>query len=225
MHIYNLGKSFILIKMKNIPLILVVILSLFASSHSISQSDDDWQEAVQRHQDSLEEVYTNPQTSILKGKALRTFKGLAFYEIDSNFRVSATFTKSENEKPFPMATSTGIPRMYITYGEISFELFDKTYQLTIYQNPAFTEVANHPYKDHLMLGFTDYTSGDGSYGGGRYVDVLISQIKNNRVDIDFNKAYNPYCAYTEGYSCAIPPEDNDLKVRVAAGVKDYEKNY
>ena len=176
---------------------------------------------VKRHQDSLSEVYQNPKTSILSRKQLRKFEGLEFYPINLKFRVSATFIRTPDATPFPMATSTGIPRAYVKYGEVTFELLGKTHMLSIYQNPEFVATPNHIYADHLMLGFTDYTSGDGSYGGGRYVDVKISNIQDHKLIIDFNKSYNPYCAYTEGYSCAIPPKDNDVKIRIEAGVKDF----
>lgn len=206
-----------------------IFLMIFAFAKVvISQTDtsqikqgDHWVVQAQRHQDSLSEVYKNPATSILSKKQLKDFQGLEFYPIDLKFRVSATFVRTPNSKPFPMATSTGIPRDYVKYGEVTFELLGKIHTLAIYQNPIFTATPNHKYADHLMLGFTDYTSGDGSYGGGRYVDVVISDIIENQLIIDFNKSYNPYCAYTEGYSCAIPPEANDIKMRVQAGIKDF----
>lgn len=180
--------------------------------------------AAQRHQDSLNEVYTNPETSILSKKQLQDFKGLEFWAIDEKYRVKARFEPSLIPLPIKIATSTGIPRLYRTYGKVFFTIDGKEYGLTIFQNPKFLATPDHEYKDHLLLGFTDATSGDGSYGGGRYVDLLITDIrKDDTVFIDFNKAYNPYCAYTEGYSCAIPPEENDLAVRIEAGVKEYKK--
>jgi uncharacterized protein (DUF1684 family) len=71
--------------------------------------------------------------------------------------------------------------------------------------------------------FGDATSGFESYGGGRYLDFTISDIKNNFLPIDFNKAYNPYCAYTAGYSCPIPPKENLLNASISAGEKNYGK--
>ena len=76
------------------------------------------------------------------------------------------------------------------------------------------------YIDYLFLPFTDLTSGDGSYGGGRFLDTTIP--KGDTIVLDFNKAYNPYCAYNSAYSCPIPPKENDLLVRVEAGVKAFE---
>ena len=75
------------------------------------------------------------------------------------------------------------------------------------------------YKDYLFLPFTDPTNGVTTYGGGRYLDLMIPATKV--VQLDFNKAYNPYCAYSGNYSCPIPPEENHLEIEIKAGVKKY----
>ena len=76
---------------------------------------------------------------------------------------------------------------------------------------------------YLFVPLGDATSGFESYGGGRYMVFFIPDIKNNKVVLDFNKAYNPYCAYTTGYNCPIPPIENLLKVAITAGEKNYGK--
>ena len=79
------------------------------------------------------------------------------------------------------------------------------------------------YKDYLFIPFGDATSGLTSYGGGRYMDFTLADIKDNTLVIDFNKAYNPYCAYTIGYNCPIPPKENLLTEAINAGEKNYGK--
>ena len=203
-------------KISTIAFVLCFTLGTLAQSKTYT--------IAKRHQDSLNEVYTNPETSILSKKQLRKFKGLGFWSIDIKYRVKARFEPALIKLPVKIATSTGVPRVYHTYGAVFFEVDGVEYRLAVFQNPKFIATPDHEYKDHLLLGFTDQTSGDGSYGGGRYVDMLVTDIrKDDTVFIDFNKAYNPYCAYTAGYSCAIPPEENDLAVRIEAGVKDFEK--
>ena len=71
--------------------------------------------------------------------------------------------------------------------------------------------------DHLFLPFTDNTNGVETYGGGRYIDLKIPA--GNTINIDFNKAYNPYCAYSDKYSCPIPPPENHLDIEIKAGIK------
>jgi uncharacterized protein len=95
--------------------------------------------------------------------------------------------------------------------------------LNLYQSQSLMEV--DAYKSHLFLPFTDETSGAGSYEGGRYIDLSFEDIRNKKIVIDFNKAYNPYCAYVSGkYNCPIPPAENTLPVRVEAGERQYAKH-
>ena len=189
---------------------------------SLKSGDQTLIEQTQKYQDSLSEVYQNPETSILSKKQLKKFHGLAFYPINLKFRVSATFTKTPDATPFDMALSSGRTREYVMYGIAKFEIEGKTFTLPIYQNTYYRDHPEHQYGQSLFLPFTDYTSGDGSYGGGRYIDMEQSDIVGNTLTIDFNKNYNPYCAYTTGYNCPIPPEYNDLKIRIEAGVKEFE---
>jgi uncharacterized protein (DUF1684 family) len=82
------------------------------------------------------------------------------------------------------------------------------------------------YKKYLFIPFRDLTSGKESYGGGRYIDTEIPA--GETLILDFNRAYNPYCAYSHRYSCPIPPEENTLKVEIRAGEKvpvGYDKQH
>jgi uncharacterized protein (DUF1684 family) len=80
------------------------------------------------------------------------------------------------------------------------------------------------YKNYLFIPFTDATSGTHTYEGGRYIDISIPEITDNKIIIDFNKAYNPYCCYTPGYSCPIPPKENALTIAINAGEMKYTKS-
>ena len=80
------------------------------------------------------------------------------------------------------------------------------------------------YRDHLFIPFTDATSGEETYESGRYIDLEIKDIKGDRVLLDFNRAYNPYCAYVTGkFNCPIPPIENRLKIAIPAGEKSFSK--
>ena len=120
-----------------------------------------------------------------------------------------------------MSTSGKTKQQYRVYGIIHFNLHDTAVSLTIYQSRSL--MSSEKYKEHLFIPFTDLTSGRETYGGGRYIDLSISDISNNTYIIDFNKAYNPYCAYTTGYNCPIPPKENDLSVAIKAGEMNYMK--
>lgn len=171
--------------------------------------------SVEKFQKQLNKEFKNPDQSPLSAKDRKDFKALEFFAIDTTFNVVAEFVRTPFETPFEMPTTTERKPVYVKYGELYFTLKGKEYKLNVYQN-------QHPkpeYKDYLFLPFTDLTNGEGSYAGGRYIDMTIPKSKN--VSIDFNKAYNPYCAYSGKYSCPIPPAENYLDLPVTAGVKAY----
>ncbi len=130
------------------------------------------------------------------------------------YRVVAKITRYEKEPFFEMPTSGPKTPEYRKYGLLQFEIAGKAYELTIFQN--LSSMRSPIYRDYLFLPFTDLTNGENTYGGGRYIDIRIP--KGDTMIIDFNQAYNPYCAYTTGYSCPIPPEENYLDLAVEAGI-------
>ncbi|MCB0475507.1 MAG: DUF1684 domain-containing protein, partial [Flavobacteriaceae bacterium] len=100
----------------------------------------------------------------------------------------------------------------------TFELNGQSLKLHVYQNQELIKQAE--YENHIFIPFTDLSSGNESYGGGRYIDLEIP--RGDTLVIDFNKAYNPYCAYNHKYSCPIPPRENSLPVAIHAGVKAFK---
>lgn len=169
------------------------------------------------HQNSENKHFSNKETTILTPEDYDHFTGLDFYSVDLKYRIEANFVRTPNEKPFLMPTTTDRLPEYVKYGEAHFSLDDKKLRLELYQSTKGYD--EEGYEDYLFLPFTDLTSGDGSYGGGRFLDARIP--KGDKIVLDFNKAYNPYCAYNKKYSCPIPPKENDLLVRIEAGVKAF----
>ncbi|MFN5148804.1 MAG: DUF1684 domain-containing protein [Flavobacteriia bacterium] len=151
---------------------------------------------------------------ILKQDEIDQFEGLAFFKVDSNYRITAKFTKSIGKK-FEMPTTTDRKPIYRRFGYADFKLNGEKYRLTIYQNMGL--IKQKEYKKYLFIPFRDSTSGNETYGGGRYIDTEIPSGKT--LILDFNRSYNPYCAYSHRYSCPIPPEENTLKVTIYAGEK------
>ncbi len=122
-----------------------------------------------------------------------------------------------------MPTYSGKTKEHVAYAVVSFVLGGKPQQLTLYRSLNLMKLPN--YRDYLFLPFKDATSGKETYGGGRYIDLRTGDIKDGKVPLDFNRAYNPYCAYEEGYSCPIPPATNRLSMAIEAGEKTYEKDH
>lgn len=145
-----------------------------------------------------------------------------FYTADSTYRVTADVTPLIDEDPIVISTFTGTGGKYLRYVILKFMLKGKALELTVYRNTA---LANIPaYKDYLFLPFTDQTNGATTYGGGRYIDLREGDFKNGKLTLDFNKAYNPYCAFGAGYSCPKPPEENDLAISIEAGEKNFARD-
>jgi len=146
---------------------------------------------------------------------------LRFYAPDKKYAVSAIFSHTPDSKPFNIATHSGKTKPYRQYGTATFQLDGKEYKLAIYQG---LDLLKKPeLKDYLFIPFNDLTNYETTYAGGRYLDLRIGDIKAGRVVLDFNKVYNPYCAFADGYSCPIPPDENKLQVRIEAGEKVFGK--
>jgi len=168
-------------------------------------------------QQEINADYANPETSPLMEEDLAVFTSLEFFPVNEKLILTAQFIKSENSEPFEMQTTTNRKPVYKKYGEAHFDIEEQKFTLSIYQNQGL--LAKEEYKDYLFLPFTDLSNGNESYGGGRFIDLKIPE--DNEIEIDFNKAYNPYCAYNHKYSCPIPPSENHLDIEILAGVKAF----
>ena len=196
--------------MKKIVLILATLLTFhFSFSQSYNDSIKSYvDEYVKDHE-------------VVKGD---NKKYLKFYSPDERYKVLAQFQKSTNPKWLRVETSTRQTKNFRVFGIVTFNLNDTTVKLNVYQ--AQDLLQDPKYKDYLLLMFTDETTGKESYEGGRYLDFTTSDIQNNTLLIDFNKAYNPYCAYESGkYNCPIPPIENRLPVAIRAGEKIYDRSH
>lgn len=188
----------------------------FQSIFGFSQEKFDLA-AAQKFQQELNKEYADAKTSPLESEDLAAFKSLDFYPISGKYFVNARFVRTPKEKPFKMKTSTDRTPLYVKYGEVFFEMDGKECRLNVYQNIEFSK--NPKYKNDLFLPFFDQTSGKESYIGGKYIDLKIP--KANTIAIDFNRSYNPYCAYSYRFSCPRVPLENDLKIAIRAGVKKF----
>lgn len=196
---------------------ILLFLSAICITHlSIAQSHTQQISTFREHY--LKELGQSPD-SPLRGKDLSS---IHFYPADSAYRIKATAKLLTGERPFQMPTYDGTSKEFVRHALLSFHIKGQTVQLTIYRNTGL--MLNPLYRDYLFLPFTDPTNGKETYMGGRYIDLKTSDIKNGMVEVDFNKAYNPYCAYSDGYRCPVPPKEDNLKIAVRAGEKKYTGN-
>lgn len=147
-----------------------------------------------------------------------------FYPASSGFIVTAKFEQIYEAPWFKMETSDGDHKTYRVYGILHFTLHDTALKLHIYESEDLMN--SKKYADHLFIPFTDKTCGEESYDNGRYIDISRKDLGSNTYVIDFNKSYNPYCAYISGrYSCPVPPKENDLPVAIPAGEMRFGKSH
>ncbi|HEX6846587.1 MAG TPA: DUF1684 domain-containing protein [Chitinophagaceae bacterium] len=147
---------------------------------------------------------------------------ISFFPVNEKYRIPCKFERTMNSPWFRMESSGPIKKNYRVYGTIHFTLNDTLVTLNIYQSQDL--MGSKEYRDHLFIPFTDATTGEETYESGRYIDLDIKEIADDKYVIDFNKAYNPYCAYVSGkFNCPIPPAENRLIVAIRAGEKTFTK--
>lgn len=146
-----------------------------------------------------------------KAPTLLAFKGMPMYDIDPEWRIEGTLTRAPEGEAIPISDVLGQTNDSPVYGTFEFEKDGEVYSLIA----LGTEES-----DSLWFLFADKTSGRETYGAGRFL-YSDGMPENGRLVVDFNKAYNPPCAYNDFSTCPLPPQENRLKLAVEAGEKDY----
>ncbi|WP_375435901.1 DUF1684 domain-containing protein [uncultured Hymenobacter sp.] len=206
-----------------IQLFLLYILALSTAAQAqttaatLLPSKEEHSKMVAEFQAELNAEYKDASRSPLAVAVRNEFAGLPFFPVNYAACVQARFVRDSTQTPFVMQTSNGRKPLYRKYGELHFSFNGLPQHLTVYQSLSLQRTTG--YEDYLFVPFTDQTNGHTSYGGGRYLDLRTSQIKNGQLILDFNRAYNPFCAYSSAYSCPVPPAENRLTVAIEAGVK------
>jgi hypothetical protein len=180
-------------------------------------SNGRYADVIQKSRFSKDNEFSDTLTSPLKKSDIQLFRGLSYFQIDKKWNVTASFSLDTASPVFKMTTSTTRLPEYRKYGVLTFSINDSVFQLTAYQNMDLLK--NNPDTKYLFVPFKDKSNNISSYGGGRFMDIEIPEY--DTVSLDFNMAYNPYCAYADRWSCPIPPPENYLNVFILAGEKKY----
>jgi len=158
--------------------------------------------------------FKTSQNSPLINEQQMNFKELSYFQVDIAYKVTARYQRLAKPVEFRIQTSTGHERVYVTIGRLDFSLAGQALTLFAYHEKNQEDTG----RNSLFVPFTDQTTGKESYGAGRYLD-LPEPAGDSSVVLDFNEAYNPYCAYNYNFSCPIPPPENRLDVAIKAGEK------
>jgi uncharacterized protein (DUF1684 family) len=203
----------------------IVLLTLLATGCTDYDQPDPqvmvsqtYQDSVLAFRDQKDRSFANPTSSPFEEINRQAFNGLHYFPFRKGYVVPAVVTRLENASPFVMETTGPKQPRYVKYAQLDFTLHGVEETLTVYRNLELA--GSEQYKNHLFVPFTDQTSGESTYGGGRYLD--LQKPLGDTLRIDFNKAYNPFCVYNfTRYDCPIPPVENRLSIPIKAGEKDY----
>ena len=138
------------------------------------------------------------------------FKGLKYFPENPALRREVEVKVFPSQATVSIQTTGGQPQSYLRYGRFKFEVDGQEAELTLYSS-----------KDGFFLPFVDSLAGKETYPAGRYIEV--EQIPGGKFRVDFNLAYNPYCAYNDQWSCPLTPAENRLKVAIRAGEKMFHE--
>jgi len=195
-------------------IIIIVVLGVVGYTffgEETTVSTDDYIAQIEQERKDKNQFFLDSDQSPLENKA--TFKGLNYFTPNATFKIVADFVAYDStDKQVTIAMTDGSTEIYQKYGYAAFEVNNVPCKLLIYQHDK-----------GLSILFRDTTTPEETYGGGRYLDFKTEEVKNNKLTIDFNKAYNPYCAYNHRFACPLPPKENTLSVRIKAGEKLYEE--
>ncbi|UOQ97349.1 DUF1684 domain-containing protein [Hymenobacter sp. 5317J-9] len=144
------------------------------------------------------------------------FDSLKYYPADLALVVEATVSRNAAPDTTLLQMSDNRAEKYLRWGQAKFRIGTQAQQLALYLKADGKDST-------LFIPFTDATNGRETYGGGRYLDAALPEPDATEIKLDFNQAYNPYCAYNNDYSCPVPPAENRLDVPIAAGEKSFHE--
>lgn len=193
------------------PIILFLLVAALYVNESYAQS---YTAELAQHREKYKAEFLSDDKSPLSKNEL---KHLRFYQADSTWKHSARFERLVDTVGFMMQTHSGIEKKYYFFGRLAFMHEGLQRILFVYHSEKLAKTPG--YEDYLFVPFTDATNYTETFGGGRYIDLRTGDIRTGEIILDFNKAYNPYCAYKGGYNCPIPPAENKMPFPIRAGEK------
>lgn len=193
--------------------IIFLLFFIYSGQHLSAQSS--WFSDLSKHREEKDLEFKTSEDSPIPEETRTHFEGLKYYQPDNRFNLTAEFIRLKKPKTVWFMTSSGKEKEYVQFAQIRFKLFDKSYTLYAYYSE---QVRSKPgLEKYVFVPFKDLTNLKGTYGGGRYLE--LSEPSEDIISLDFNMAFNPYCAYSDGYSCPKVPAENYLNLRIEAGEK------
>ena len=175
-------------------------------------AEETWARALVRFRGQKDDYFRAGRGSPLPPSEVAVFQGLKYFDPDPGYRFEARLQRHANPEAIMVSTSKGTRQLFNRVGYFELTISGKPVRIQAYQSAERDEPS-------LFIPFRDATSGRESYGAARYLDLEVEH--NDEYAVDFNYAYNPYCAYSDDYVCPLPPQENWLQVSILAGEKKY----
>ncbi|CAD5247663.1 MULTISPECIES: DUF1684 domain-containing protein [unclassified Imperialibacter] len=193
-----------------ISILAVVVGVVIFLANSGDESPEEYIASIEKERQEKNEFMRSSSDSPFKGKE---FTELKYFPADPAYKVMANVNQLEARELVTLGTSDGKTQQYQKFAFVEFEIKGQRKKLTLLRQ------AGPGMQNVTFLAFADATSGESTYGGGRYLDVSVKNAR--QILLDFNLAYNPYCEYNSSYSCPLPLKENVLDIAIEAGEKNY----
>ena len=185
----------------------LIYFSLPKQSQSPSKSTEDSLQITEKRQ-AKDIQFKTDEDSPITDKA--PFKALSYFPYSAAWKITFKIIRSEKVQRVSLQMTDGSADSLLVFGTAHAEIEGKEVKLLVYQHDS----------GDFFVPFKDKTAPTETYGGGRYLELPLTILKDNQLIIDFNEAFFPYCAYNKTFACPIPPKENQLEIRIPAGEKN-----
>ena len=201
---------------KKIALAVAILGIILYSLNDTKPSASAYSAKLNKSRSEKNHSFRQSDGSPLSAEQKAQFDSLKYYPAQLLFVIDAAISRNAHPDTTLIQMSDNRAEQYLNWGQAKFEIDDKPQHLGIYLKASGKDST-------LFIPFTDLTNGHETYGGGRYLDVPLPEANATEIKLDFNQAYNPYCAYNNEYSCPVPPAENRLQATIAAGEKSFHE--
>lgn len=198
-------------------LLIAVLLLMLIGCENYTEEELEYLKSVEQYRNEMDEWMKDDPQSPFNFKGKVEFTGLKYYDVDPDFVFKSKIVEYNDRKDIPIYGTKGEERSALRFGYLPFSKDGNDYRLNLYANVGRDSTI------YYSIWFTDKTTNDETYGVGRYLSFELKPNKDHVYTIDFNMAFNPYCAYSSDYSCAIPSKDDYLNLAIEAGEKKYHE--
>jgi uncharacterized protein (DUF1684 family) len=202
--------------MKKILILLPAVLFFLTScGKNVSPETEEYFNGIKFYQAQKDSFMQFDSNSPFNQDPNAHFAPLKYYEPNESFKFQSKLYEYEPKDTIIILGTKGEERKVLKYGYVLFNYEGSEYKINVYQG------VSRSGEEYHSIWFTDKTTGDETYGVGRYIDFELNPEKEFIYTIDFNLAYNPYCAYSAKYSCAIPTKEDYIDLAIKAGEKRF----